>query len=211
MTETAGTKTRRGRKPATKNTEDTIEEVPGLDEMSLTERIFHIQQEVDPLGRNTKGYQYNYADYSMVWDKGLKDLCRKYKLVFISTSNPLMPVQTGLQMPVMQLDCVVKIADTDKTKGSNGTPDSAKFSIAFAIGSDQKAVGMSLTYYRRYALQCIFGLTVLKDGEDPDAFDRKNTTSNVPKPVLDPNMMAGDEVPDTVPDIPATDDDEPVF
>lgn len=195
MTETAGTKTRRGRKPTTKKPEEVVEEVPGLDGMTLNERIFHIQQEMNPLGRDTPSYQYTYVSYKALWDDGLKPLCAKYHLVYTAMS------ESGHidQGPLLELNCEISIAEKPL--------ESESFRIPIMIGSDQKEVGKSLTYYRRYALLSLFGLTVLNDGEDVDAMDGAPAQAETPKPKLDPKMTGG-KTATVVPDIP---DDEPIF
>ena len=160
--------------------------------MTLDERIFAIQQKLKPLGRNSEGFHYTYASYTSVWDDCLKPLCNKYHLLYSADAES----ECMGNIPVVVLHCSIRTVET--MDGLN----ERSFTIPIPVGSDQKEVGKSLTYYRRYALLSLFGVSVLNDGEDADAYSGRST----PKPDLDPRMMAKQDN-DNASELP----DEPVF
>lgn len=161
--------------------------------MTLDERIFAIQQELKPLGRDTQGFHYNYASYTSIWDDCLKPLCKKYHILYSADAES----ECMGNMPVVVLRCSIRTVEN-----MDGLSNRS-FTIPIPVGSDQKEVGKSLTYYRRYALLSLFGVSVLNDGEDADAYSVRPT----PKPDLDPRMMVRQDGNDSASELP----DEPVF
>ena len=174
-------------------------------EMDIDERIFHIQQEARPIGKKAKSYQYNYADYKAIWDGGLKDLCGKYQVEYTATTKigPAFGTGENIEIPTIKLICrAVAVGYNPPNEDDQETDNRGKFKefdILIPLSGSvqqrevQKEVGASLTYYRRYALLALFGLSVTDDAEDIDSpvhnkSSRKNNT-NLPKPNLASNMQ----------------------
>ncbi|QHJ82709.1 MAG: hypothetical protein [Caudoviricetes sp.] len=173
-------------------------------EMDIDERIFHIQQEARPIGKKAKSYQYNYADYKAIWDGGLKDLCGKYQVEYTATTKigPAFDTGENIETPTIKLICRAVAVGYNPPKEDDQEFDNRgkfkEFDILIPLSGSaqqrevQKEVGASLTYYRRYALLALFGLSVTDDAEDIDSIEhnkpsRRNT--NLPKPNLASNMQ----------------------
>lgn len=185
-----------------------------IDDMDIDERIFHIQQEAKPVGKKTKSYQYNYADYKTIWDGTLKDLCGKYKVEYTSTTvlGPEYSAGENIVIPTIKLICRAvavgyEYPETAEGKAGHYERKVKEFDILIPLSGSaqqkevQKEVGASLTYYRRYALLALFGLSVTDDAEDIDSMARnkpsRRNTSSLPKPNLASNMQhSPDEKPE---------------
>lgn len=183
-----------------------------IDDMDIDERIFHIQQEAKPIGKKAKSYQYNYADYKAIWDGGLKDLCGKYQVEYTATTEigPSFTAGEDIVVPTIKLICrAVAVGYNPQKEGDPAFNNSNKrrvkeFDILIPLSGSaqqkevQKEVGASLTYYRRYALLALFGLSVTDDAEDIDSMVRnkpaRRNTTNLPKPNLASNMQHSPDV-----------------
>lgn len=203
MTETAKPATRkRATRAKSKQSEEVHDDVLTMDEeghdvlaMDIEERLFYIQQEAEAIGKNTDSYNYKYADYYAVWDTMAKPLCKKYRVAYTTTAHMGPSVQTEhAELPTFILVCTVSAI------GYDGPPEkcSKSFSIAIPLagGDDpQKEVGKSITYYRRYGLMALLGLTVYKDAEDVDAKQPQpqKPKAGYPKPELNKNMQHNDK------------------
>lgn len=176
-----------------------------IDDMDIDERIFHIQQEAKPIGKKAKSYQYNYADYKAIWDGGLKDLCGKYRVEYTATTEigPSFTAGENIIVPTIELICRAVAVGYNPPKVDDQEPSRRgkfkEFDILIPLSGSaqqkevQKEVGASLTYYRRYALLALFGLSVTDDMEDIDSMahnkpSRRNN-ANLPKPNLASNMQ----------------------
>lgn len=176
-----------------------------IDDMDIDERIFHIQQEAKPIGKKAKSYQYNYADYKAIWDGGLKDLCGKYQVEYTATTEigPSFSAGENIVVPTIELICRAVAVGYNPPKADDQEPSrrgkSKQFDILIPLSGSaqqkevQKEVGASLTYYRRYALLALFGLSVTDDMEDIDSMARnkpsRRNNTNLPKPNLASNMQ----------------------
>lgn len=176
-----------------------------IDDMDIDERIFHIQQEAKPIGKRAKSYQYNYADYKAIWDGVLKELCGKYQVEYTATTEigSSFPAGENIMVPTIKLICRAVAVGYNPPKEGDQEPDSRwrfkEFEILIPLSGSaqqkevQKEVGASLTYYRRYALLALFGLSVTDDAEDIDSMARNKpssrNTSSLPKPNLASNMQ----------------------
>lgn len=190
MTETAKPATRKRATPAkSKQSEEAID----VSSMDIEERLFNIQQEAESIGKNADSYNYRYADYYAVWDAMAKPLCQKYRVAYIATAHMGEPVRTEhAELPTLVLMCTVSAIGYDGPTERR----SRSFSIAIPlVGGDdpQKEVGKSLTYYRRYALMSLLGLTVYKDAEDVDAKQPQKPKAGYPQPELNKNMQHNDK------------------
>ncbi|QHJ76357.1 MAG: hypothetical protein [Caudoviricetes sp.] len=198
---------------ATAKTKSTVINVEkSIVDMDIDERIFHIQQEAKPVGKKTKSYQYNYADYKAIWDGGLKDLCGKYQVEYTATTEigPSFAAGENIVVPTIKLICrAVAVGYNPPKEGDPAFYSSSKrrakeFDILIPLSGSaqqkevQKEVGASLTYYRRYALLALFGLSVTDDAEDIDSMARnkpsRRNTSSLPKPNLASNMQHSPDV-----------------
>lgn len=192
MTETAVPSTRKRATPAKKKQTEGVIDVSS---MNIDERLFNIQQEAEAIGKNTDSYNYRYADYYAVWDDMAKPLCKKYKVAYTATAHMGAPVKTEhAELPTLILMCTVSAI------GYDGPMDGCYRSFDIAIplmgGDDpQKEVGKSITYYRRYGLMSLLGLTVYKDAEDVDAKQPQSQKpkAGYPKPELNKNMRHNDK------------------
>lgn len=181
-------------------------------DMDIDERIFHIQQEAKPVGKKAKSYQYNYADYKAIWDGVLKELCGKYKVEYTATTEigPTFNAGENIMVPTIKLICrAVAVGYNPPEEDNPGFNNSNRrkvkeFDILIPLSGSaqqkevQKEVGASLTYYRRYALLALFGLSVTDDAEDIDSMVRnkptRRNTANLPKPNLASNMQHSPDV-----------------
>lgn len=191
---------------ATAKTKSTVVQLEkSIDDMDIDERIFHIQQEAKPIGKKAKSYQYNYADYEAIWDGGLKDLCGKYQVEYTATTEigPSFTAGENIVVPTIKLICRAVAVGYNPPKEDDQEPSRRgkfkQFDILIPLSGSaqqkevQKEVGASLTYYRRYALLALFGLSVTDDAEDIDSPARNKSSrrnnANLPKPNLASNMQ----------------------
>lgn len=192
MTETAKPTTRKRATPAkSKKSEEEID----VSTMNIDERLFNIQQEAEAIGKNADSYNYKYADYYAVWDKMAKPLCKRYKVAYTATAHMGAPVKTEhAELPTLLLMCTVSAIGYDGPM--EGRYRSFDIAIPLVGGDDpQKEVGKSITYYRRYALMTLLGLTVYKDAEDVDAKQPQpqKPKAGYPQPQLNKNMQHNDK------------------
>ena len=203
MTETAKTErnavaeitkptTRKRATPAkTEQTEGAID----VSSMNIDERLFNIQQEADAIGKNADSYNYKYADYYAVWDTMAKPLCKKYKVAYTTTAHMGASVKTEhAELPTLLLACTVSAIGYDGPL--DGCYRSFDIAIPLVGGDDpQKEVGKSITYYRRYGLMSLLGLSVYKDAEDVDAKQPqpRKPKAGYPQPELNKNMQHNDK------------------
>ncbi len=203
MTETAKPATRKRATPAkNKQSEEVHDDVLTMDEeghdvlaMDIEERLFYIQQEAGAIGKNADSYNYKYADYYAIWDTMAKPLCQKYRVAYTTTAHMGPSVQTEhAELPTFVLVSTVSAIGYD----GPSERQSKSFSVAIPlVGGDdpQKEVGKSITYYRRYGLMALLGLTVYKDAEDVDAKQQQSQKSKAsyPQPELNKNMQHNDK------------------
>ena len=153
-------------------------------QMGLHERLWHVQTEAEAANGGTKAYDGTYAPRTSIWNDLLQPLFAKYHLLFVTSLHEY------------------------KTKGLTGEPETAPLFICSIIpaeapddyksprimrfhlrnGSEQD-IGKQLTYYNRYSLMHLTGISVDKDPDDPDA--PLIVRANTPRPTVDPRILAG--------------------
>jgi len=132
--------------------------------MSLYEKLFNIQHEVEALTKDTKGYNYKYFDINQMLEK----LLPKFQ------EQGLLLIQ-----PIEDDRVTTRIIDLE-------TGEDVQSSIALTIGAKPQDLGSEITYYRRYTLQSLLGLRA----EDDDASKTKAPDYKDDKPWLNEGTEA---------------------
>lgn len=115
----------------------------------VVKAIGRVQSSLKPLQRNQKGHHGKYSDLQNVMEA----------LVPLLTENKLTVIQT----PSGDGGTVCTIET--RVIHESGQEISGKISVPMQRSNDPQAYGASLTYARRYALMCMFGMVT----EDDDA------------------------------------------
>ena len=136
----------------------------------LMTKIFEIQQSMQPVKRNGKGYKYTYATLPQIWEKVAPEM-KKLGIGWTATSKGSLQGDETMGLQVME-EMKVTIFNVDNPK------DSLSNMYLFPATTAQ-VVGSYETYYRRYALIKILGI-VVEDESDDDGAKTKTT----PKPQL---------------------------
>lgn len=145
--------------------------------------IAALQQEVEVIHKNTKGYGYTYADLPAVF-KVINPLMQKYNLGFIQKIEGKQMItiifntydgskvisKTDLPLECLEYQQVIKVKD-----GKEFT----KYEIPGFEGMNKaQAIGSLITYFRRYTISTLLGLVtdVDTDGSAPKKDKASATT-----------------------------------
>ena len=147
-------------------------------QMSLHERLWHVQSEAGAANGGSKAYNGTYAPRTSVWNDLLQPLFTKYHLLFVTSLHEYKTKSlTGEPETAPLFICAIIPAEA---------PDDYKSPLTMRFhlrnGSEQD-IGKQLTYYNRYSLIHLTGISVDKDPDDPDA--PSPMARNTPKPNLD--------------------------
>lgn len=117
-----------------------------------------LQSQIEKITKNSKGYNYKYADLPHLWEN-VKEKVRDCNFILYSY-NTLEGVTTVLQH------------ESDKVVVS---------SVPFTEGLEPQKRGSEITYFRRYNLLSLLHLMV--EGEDDDAQVTMTKEKQVNKPI----------------------------
>ena len=153
--------------------------------MGLRERIWHVQTEARAAKAASKSYNGTYADRVALWDNLLQALFAKYRIVMIDTLSEYKTTDiSGNPDTAPLLLCSLYKAEDDEDHRS---PVSMRFHLK--NGSPQD-IGKQMTYFDRYALKFMSGVSVDKDPDDPD-HKPEPVAASTPRPTVDPRILAG--------------------
>jgi hypothetical protein len=108
----------------------------------LPKALFKIQNELTSVGANKEGYNYNYADLEKIHSALIEFLKDNNILVIQATEEGSLVTR------------VIHVESGEWIESS----------IGLVLGKqDMQALGSAITYARRYALVCMFGLIVADD------------------------------------------------
>ena len=168
----------------------TVETPPApLDEdvkaMGLRERLWHVQTEARAAKGVVKSYNGTYADRVALWDDLLQSLYAKYRIVMIDTLSEYKTTDlSGNPDTAPLLLCSLYKAEDDEDHKS-----SIFMRFHLKNGSPQD-IGSQMTYFDRYALKFMSGVSVDKDPDDPD-YEPETVAASTPRPTVDPRILAG--------------------
>ena len=168
-----------------KNTvEDTTRHSPSdVLQMGLHERLWHVQTEAEAANGASKAYNGTYAPRTSVWNDILQPLFAKYHLLFVTSLHEYKTKSlTGEPETAPLFICSIIPAEAPDDYKS---PRTMRFHLR--NGSEQD-IGKQLTYYNRYSLMHLTGISVDKDPDDPDA--PLIVRANTPRPTVDPRILA---------------------
>lgn len=154
-------------------------------QMGLHERLWHVQTEAKAANGASKAYNGTYAPRTSVWNDLLQPLFAKYHLLFVTSLHEYKTKSLAGDMEMAPLFiCSIIPAEA---------PDDYKSPLVMRFhlrnGSEQD-IGKQLTYYNRYSLIHLTGVSVDKDPDDPDAPIPPGIARNTPKPTLDPSIIS---------------------
>jgi hypothetical protein len=141
-------------------------------------RITEVQQSVEAVKRTTEGYGYKYATLDDVWQL-VKNSMAEHGLGWTAVcTSEIVGAQTD--MPTIYNTLTVAVYETthenenllDMVKHGEAVSSSYTYPAAAA-----QQVGSFETYYRRYALTHLLGLTTVMD-------DDGKTANPLPRPTL---------------------------
>ena len=118
-------------------------------------RIANVQQHVGSVARTTEGYGYKYATLADVWNL-VKDQMASNQLGWTATTTPHLHEDGDMTSIINEFRVVVYCTDKD---------DDHISSTYMFEASGAQTVGSYETYYRRYALLSILGLTTVLDDD----------------------------------------------
>jgi hypothetical protein len=128
---------------------------------SIYKDIIEMQKELRDIGKDSKGYGYNYTSFDSLVQY-LRPLMTKHNLGFIQS-----PTDRGLTTRIIHTsgEWIEETMETDEAtlKGMNL----------------YQAIGSKITYYRRYMLSSMVGIA---SDEDIDASDKKFATKPTKQP-----------------------------
>lgn len=136
----------------------------------IYERIANVQQHVGSVVRTTEGYGYKYATLADVWNL-VKDEMEVNHLGWMASSTPHLQVNDGMTTIINEYRIIVYCTDEE---------DSSVQSAYMFEASGAQTVGSYETYYRRYALLSLLGLTTVADDDGASAIPQ-------PKPITEFN------------------------
>lgn len=125
----------------------------------IYERIANVQQHVGSVVRTTEGYGYKYATLADVWNL-VKDQMAENHLVWTANTTPHLHDNDGMTTIINEFQ--VCVFCTDDASQSVHTSYMFEASGAQTVGSYE-------TYYRRYALLGLLGLTTVADDDGVQA------------------------------------------
>lgn len=141
-------------------------------------RIAEVQQSVEAVKRTTEGYGYKYATLDAIWQL-VKNSMAEHGLGWTAVcASEIVGAQTD--MPTVYNTLTVAVYETthenenllDMVKHGEAVSSSYTYPAAAA-----QQVGSFETYYRRYALTHLLGLTTVMD-------DDGKTANTLPRPSL---------------------------
>ena len=169
---------------------NTVEKTPrpspsDVQQMNLHERLWHVQSEAGAANGASKAYNGTYAPRTSVWNDLLQPLFAKYHLLFVTSLHEYKTKSlTGETETAPLLICSIIPAEA---------PDDYKSPLVMRFhlrnGSEQD-IGKQLTYYNRYSLIHLTGISVDKDPDDPDSPRPDMTAHKTPKPTLDSRIIS---------------------
>lgn len=142
-----------------------------------------LQQEVEVIHKNTKGYGYTYADLPAVF-KVINPLMKKYNLgftqkiegkqmitiIFNTIGGGKLISKTDLPLECLEYQQIVKVKD-----GKEFT----KYEIPGFEGMNKaQAIGSLITYFRRYTISTLLGLVTDVDTDGSAAKSKDKTPDN---------------------------------
>lgn len=153
--------------------------------MGLYERLWHVQTEARDANGTTKAYNGTYADRVAVWNNLLQPLFAKYRLLMVTTLSEYKTTDlSGNPDTAPLLICSLHRAEDDENHKS---PLHMRFHLK--NGSEQD-LGKQMTYFNRYALVQMCGISINKDPDDPD-HKPEPVAASTPRPTVDPRILAG--------------------
>ncbi len=156
-----------------------------VEQMNLHERLWHVQVEAGAANGGAQAYNGTYAPRTAVWNDLLQPLFAKYHLLFVTRlSEYTAKSLTGETETAPLLICSIIPAEA---RDDYKSPLTMRFHLR--NGSEQD-IGKQLTYYNRYSLIHLTGISVDKDPDDPDAPIPTGTARRTPKPTLDPRIIS---------------------
>ena len=151
--------------------------------MNLHERLWHVQREAGAANGGSKAYNGTYAPRTSVWNDLLQPLFAKYKLLFVTSLHEYKTKSlTGEPETAPLFICSIIPAEA---RDDYKSPLTMRFHLR--NGSEQD-IGKQLTYYNRYSLIHLTGISVDKDPDDPDA--PSPHARSTPKPTLDSRIIS---------------------
>ncbi len=140
--------------------------------------IAEVQQSVEAVKRTTEGYGYKYATLNDIWQL-VKDIMAEHGLGWTAVSSSEI-VGAGTDMPTVYNTLTVAVYESahecdnlmDMVKHGEAVSSSYTYPAAAA-----QQVGSFETYYRRYGLIHLLGLTTVVD-------DDGKTAAPLPRPAL---------------------------
>ncbi len=148
---------------------------------SLFARISRVQQAVKAAKKTTEGYGYKYATLNDVWELVKKQMAAE-KLGWTSTSEASMRVDDGIPTITSILKIYV-YADETETNLEQAVEDGNAICSSYMFACTKaQTVGSYETYYRRYALMRMLGVTVTDDDDGAAASGTVETTTHHPRP-----------------------------
>lgn len=133
---------------------------------SIHERIANLQQHAGSVVRTTEGYGYKYATLADVWAV-VKEQMSVNKLGWTATTTPHLHQNGDMTAIINEFHVTVFCMD-DETQNITTTY------MFEATGA--QTVGSYETYYRRYALLGLLGLTTIMDDDGAQAVPRPTIT-----------------------------------
>ncbi len=156
-----------------------------VEQMNLHERLWHVQVEAGAANGGAQAYNGTYAPRTAVWNDLLQPLFAKYHLLFVTRlSEYTAKSLTGETETAPLLICSIIPAEA---RDDYKSPLTMRFHLR--NGSEQD-IGKQLTYYNRYSLIHLTGISVDKDTDDPDAPIPTGAARRTPKPTLDPRIIS---------------------
>ena len=153
-------------------------------QMGLHERLWHVQTEAEAANGGSQAYNGTYAPRTSVWNDLLQPLFAKYHLLFVTSLHEYktMGLSGETETAPLFICAIIPAEAPDDYK----SPRIMRFHLR--NGSEQD-IGKQLTYYNRYSLMHLTGISVDKDPDDPDA--PAIVRANTPRPTVDPRILAG--------------------
>lgn len=154
-------------------------------QMGLHERLWHVQTEAEAANGGSSAYNGKYAPRTSVWNDLLQPLFAKYHLLFVTrlTEYKTMGLSGESETAPLFICAIIPAEAPDDYK----SPSMMRFHMR--NGSEQD-IGKQLTYYNRYSLIHLTGISVDKDPDDPDAPASAAAARSTPKPNVDSRLVS---------------------
>lgn len=162
--------------------------------MGLYERLWHVQTEAAAANGGATAYNGTYAPRTAVWNDLLQPLFAKYHLLFVTrlTEYKTMGLSGESETAPLFICAIIPAEAPDDYK----SPCMMRFHMR--NGSEQD-IGKQLTYYNRYSLIHLTGISVDKDPDDPDAPVSSSAARSTPKPNVDSRLVSAAQTTQTNP------------